>query len=210
MVQQPFLTRITKPIVSNAFMNGLGRRWGGGANTNRNGKQFENITSNEPYLTSSGYIHTEGFWMKDDEDAIRFYGKNTDLDEYLQNTFGVQLIRRPDEIYMTVWKTPHNGLKKHRVKILEKKAQYTEGSVETKLWAADGLLHEYREVFGERFEVEYAFCVNHYLKQCFTDPSAKKKYRLLQDYLEKKNVPLFFGEDPAYFQQLHDWLRLDA
>ena len=209
MVQQPFLTLITKPIVSNSFMNGLGRRWGGGANTNKNGKQFEHITSNEPHLLASGYIPTKGFLMKDDEDATRFYGKHMDLDDFLWKTFGVRLIRRPDEIYMTVWKNPREN-QKHRVKILEKKAQHAEGSVETKLWAADGFLHEYNEVFGERFEVEYAFCVNYYLEHCFTDPSAKRKYRILQDYLGKKGVPLFFGEDPAYFQQLHDWIRRDA
>lgn len=147
--------------------------------------------------------------MKDDEDATRFYGKHMDLDDFLWKTFGVRLIRRPDEIYMTVWKNPREN-QKHRVKILEKKAQHAEGSVETKLWAADGFLHEYNEVFGERFEVEYAFCVNYYLEHCFTDPSAKRKYRILQDYLGKKGVPLFFGEDPAYFQQLHDWIRRDA
>lgn len=199
------------PIMCELRGLGIGKGGGGGANTNKHGKLFEQATSNEPYLLADGYVPCkEGFLMKDNEDALRFYGKQTELNSLLWTTFGVRLIRRPDEIYMTVWKNPEENRRKHRIKILEKKAQYGQGSVETKLWAADGFLHEYREVLGERFEVEYAFCVNRYLEQCFTDPSAKKKYRLLQDYLGKKGVPLFFGEDPDYFQQLHHWIRRDA
>ena len=50
------------------------------------------------------------------------------------------------------------------IKILEKKEQNVEGSVETKLWSGPSLKREYELVLGNDFKVHYGFCVSEFLK----------------------------------------------
>jgi len=79
---------------------------------------------------------------------------------YIQNIYNIELFRCPDEAFIIEYKTGKNV-----IKILEKKEQNVEGSVETKLWSGPSLKREYELVLGNNFEVYYGFCVNKFLKK---------------------------------------------
>jgi hypothetical protein len=68
----------------------------------------------------------------------------------MKNRYNIDLFRCPDEAYIIEYT---NGRKV--VKILEKKEQHVEGSVETKLWSGPSLKREYELMLGDSFELFY-------------------------------------------------------
>ena len=56
---------------------------------------------------------------------------------------------------------------KKLVKILEKKDQHVNGSVENKLWCGVSFKREYQLILPT-FEITYGFCVNDFLKKKIT------------------------------------------
>lgn len=91
------------------------------------------------------------------------------------------------------------------IKILEKKEQNVEGSVETKLWSGPSLKREYELVLGSQFEVLYGFCVSDFLKNKFT--SKDKKYTVLQTILNEANINVLYGDDDNYFETFDTWFN---
>jgi hypothetical protein len=110
------------------------------------------------------------------------------------------LFRCPDEAYIIEY---NSGRKV--IKILEKKEQNVEGSVETKLWAGPSLKREYELVLGADFEVFYGFSISDYLKMKLT--SNEKKYTILNAILNENNIPVLFGDDDNYFETLDKWFN---
>ena len=154
----------------------------GGANTNYHGKRFEDKTNNKQRLLEDGYIE-HSFVKKPKKDGDFYLSKTfvdktiifvlqNGLKKYMKNKYNIELFRCPDEAYIIEYDT---GIKV--VKILEKKEQHVEGSVETKLWSGPSLKREYELVLGSDFKVEYGFCVNDYLKNKLV--SNEKKYIIL-------------------------------
>ena len=114
--------------------------------------------------------------------------------------YNIDIFRNPDEAYIIEYK---NG--KKVLKILEKKNQNGEGSVETKLWAGPSLKREYEYILGNNFEVQYSYSVNDFLKQCLL--SNKTKYEILFNVILKENdICVFFGDDADYFVLLNKWI----
>jgi hypothetical protein len=91
------------------------------------------------------------------------------------------------------------------MKIIEKKEQCVQGSVETKLWSGPALKREYELVLGPEFKVEYAFCVNDFLKNKLF--SNEKKYQILQTILKENNIDIFCGDQEDYFQKINKWIE---
>ena len=91
------------------------------------------------------------------------------------------------------------------IKILEKKEQNVEGSVETKLWSGPSLKREYELVLGTQFEVVYGFCVSEFLKNKFT--SEDKKYKILQTILDESHINVLYGDDDNYFETFDTWFN---
>lgn len=178
----------------------------GGANTNFFGKKFENITCNEERLREKGYKPTALaktyylFKKNDDDGSIAYFMKQTTLKVFVKHHYNIDLFRCPDECYITVFK---DG-KKH-IKILEKKHQRVEGSVESKLWCGNSFKREYQIVLGEDFTVEYGFCVNDYLKKKVV--SDTKKFVTLRKILEEDKIEVLFGNDDDYFEKLDAWVE---
>lgn len=73
----------------------------------------------------------------------------------MKNKYNIELFRYPDEAYIIEYNTG-----KKIIKILEKKNQNVEGSVETKLWSGPSLKREYKLILKDNLEVHYGFCVN--------------------------------------------------
>ena len=120
---------------------------------------------------------------------------------YMKNKYNIELFRCPDEAYIIEYT---NG--KKVIKILEKKEQNVEGSVETKLWSGPSLKREYELVLGPEFSVFYGFCVSEFLKKKLI--SNEKKYSILNSIFNENNIVVLFGDDENYFETLINWINI--
>ena len=182
----------------------------GGANTNANGKPFEDETSNEPRLLADGFRKTVlsrtskyGYYLTGQyDDYSVVFMSQTGLKAYIKTEFGIDLWRCPDEAYLIKFNNPDE---RPILKILEKKEQSGEGSVETKLMSGAAFRREYEIALGDRCIVNYAYCVNQFLKNKLE--SNKRKYNTLKQILEEDNIPMFYGKDADYFKKLDEWIH---
>ena len=139
----------------------------GGANTNYYGKKFEEKTNNEKRFLDNGYEKIilnkkskNGYYLtKTFEDKTIIFVSQSGLKEYIKNKYNIELFRCPDEAFIIEYKSGRKV-----IKILEKKEQNVEGSVDTKLLAGPIFKEEYIEALEYNFEVEYAFCVSKFLQ----------------------------------------------
>ena len=194
----------TTPIIIN---KGTGA---GGANTNYYGKKFEDKTNNEQRLLENGY--SKSSFSKKPKKAYDYYLSKTfddktiifvlqhGLKTYMKKKYNIELFRYPDEAYIIEY---NSGRKV--IKILEKKEQNVEGSVETKLWSGPSLKREYELVLGSDFEVFYGFCVSNFLKNKLV--SNKKKYKILNKIFIETNIDVLFGNDENYFETFDIWFN---
>jgi len=178
----------------------------GGANTNYFGKKFEEKTNNESILLNNEYTKTtlskkvnDYYLSKTFDDKTIIFLLQNGLKTYMKNKFNILLFRCPDEAYIIEYNTG-----KKVIKILEKKNQNVEGSVETKLWAGPSLKREYELVLGEDWEVHYGLCVSEFLQKKF---NSNKKYRILNIILNENNIDVLFGDDENYFEILDNWIN---
>jgi hypothetical protein len=175
----------------------------GGANTTFYGKKFEDKTNNQERLIEMGYVKhlKNGYYYleKTFEDKTVVFVLQDGLKKYLKNKYNIEIFRRPDEAYIIEYT---NGEKV--IRILEKKEQNKEGSVETKLWAAGGLKREYELVLGNEFKVVYGFCVSKFLQNKFV--SSDKKFVILNQILQENDIDVLFGDDENYFATLDKWI----
>jgi hypothetical protein len=190
----------------------------GGTNTNYYGKLFEQKTNNLERLLEIGYVENSFtktkttrfchcYWSKTFEDKTIIFLLQSGLKTYMKKKYNIDLFRCPDEAYIIEFHNNGNGndfQKKNIIKILEKKEQRVDGSVETKLWSGPSLKREYELVLGEGFEVFYGFCVNGFLKNKLV--SFEKKYTILKTILNENNIEVLFGDDENYFETLDRWI----
>ena len=182
----------------------------GGANTNYYGKLFEEKTNNMPRLLEMGYVknslvkkpkkESDYYLSTIREDAKVVFVFQRGLKLYMKHKYNIDLFRCPDEAYIIEYT---NGRKV--IKILEKKHQNVEGSVETKLWAGPSLKREYELVLGPDFEVVYLFCVSAFLKDKFV--LNEKKYAILHTILTEHHIMVLYGDDANYFETLDSWFN---
>ena len=182
---------------------------GGGSNTTKNGKKFEDLTNYE--IISTDYIKT--FFTKDtkkvnnyylskkfDDKTIVFVSQNG-FKTYMKKKYNKLVFRCPDEAYII----EYNKSKKIVIKILEKKNQNCEGSVETKLWASPSLKREYEILLGNDYKITYGLCISEFLKKKFT--SNEEKYKILNIILNEHNIDVLFGDDKDYFEKIENWIN---
>lgn len=182
----------------------------GGANTNYYGKKFEEKTNNQQRLLEIGYIK-KSFTQKPkkaydyylsktfDDKTIVFVLQNG-LKTYMKIKYNIDMFRCPDEAYIIEYTSGRKV-----IKILEKKEQNVEGSVETKLWSGPSLKREYELVLGAEFEVFYGFCISEFLKQKLI--SNEKKYVTLNTIFNENNIAVLFGDDENYFETFDRWFN---
>ena len=180
----------------------------GGANTNYFGKKFEEKTDNEPRLIESGFTKTIinkktkfGYYLsKTFEDKTVTFVSQNGLKEFIHLKYNIELFRCPDEAYVFEYT---DGRKV--IKILEKKEQMVDGSVDTKLLTGPMFKEEYFEALEGIFEVEYAFCVSSFLQNKIQQVD-NKKYVIFNKLMKKHNIPILFGDDDNYFESLDAYL----
>lgn len=199
------MSRLIKMALSTRLVNkGTGA---GGANTNRSGLSFEKATNNYTRLLNIGFEKTimnsskNGYYLSKqfDDKKINFFNKGG-LKTYALQEFNVTLNREPDEAYILEYE-------KHSVlKVLEKKNQNVEGSVDTKLYAGRCIRREYEKVFKNNVEVEYAFCLSDFFKERFA--SDNKKYQIMKEIIEEDEIIIMYGKDDDYFETLDKWIGM--
>ena len=182
----------------------------GGCNTNLYGKKFEEKTNNETRLIDQSFERVsitkkpkktyEYYLTKVYEDRTVTFVLQSGLKMFMKHKYNIDLFRYPDEAYII----EYNSGKKV-IKILEKKEQKVEGSVETKLWSGPSLKREYELVLGDGFEVCYGFCVSDFLKKKLT--SNDKKYIILNTIFKENNIEVLYGDDEDYFEKLDQWIE---
>jgi len=197
----------TKQSINIIINKGTGA---GGSNTNYFGKKFEEKTNNQTRLLNDGYTKksftkkpkkTYDYYLsKTFEDKTIVFVLQNGLKMYMKNKYMVELFRCPDEAYIIEY---DNG--KKVIKILEKKEQNVEGSVETKLWSGPSLKREYELVLGDDFDVHYGFCVSEFLKKKLI--STEKKYTILNTIFNENNIAVLFGDDENYFETFDIWFN---
>lgn len=182
----------------------------GGSNTNYYGKKFEEKTCNQQRLLDLGYTkHSftnkqknkyDYYLSKIFEDKTIIFVVQNGLKKYMKTKYNIELFRCPDEAYIIEY---NDGRKV--IKILEKKEQKVDGSVETKLWSGPSLKREYELVLGETFEVIYGFCVSDFLKKKIV--STETKYIILNLIFNENNIMVLSGDDENYFETLDIWIN---
>jgi hypothetical protein len=179
----------------------------GGTNTNYYGKLFEEKTNNQQNLLDDGFVktsfakNTKKYYLskKYDDKTVVFVLQNG-LKQYMKYKYNINLFRCPDESYIVEY---NDGRK--MIKILEKKEQHVNGSVETKLWSGPSLKREYELALGGDFQVFYGFCVNGFLQTKIL--SNEHKYILLNVILRENNIDVLFGDNDDYFMLLNEWIN---
>jgi hypothetical protein len=182
----------------------------GGAKTNANGKSFEERTENISRLLSNGFVRRTipgygktkyGFYLEKiitPTESVTYLTQGG-LKAYFAHFFQKEMCRSPDEAYLF-----RNG-DTYTLKILEKKNQNRAGSVDTKLLAAIGFIHEYEFLLGDNFTVRYAFCISAFLKKDYIASSAKS--RALRHINQTHGITVLYGNDDDYFETLDAWIN---
>ena len=204
--EENMITTVSEILIDETANKGTGA---GGSNTNRYGKKFEEKTNNEQRLLEMGYtknsftkkpkkVH-DYYLSKTFEDKTIVFVLQNGLKVYMKKKYNIDLFRCPDEAYIIEYATG-----RIEIKILEKKEQRVEGSVETKLWSGPSLKREYELVLGSNFKVDYSFCLSEFLKNKLV--SNEKKYTVLKTIFEENNITVLFGDDENYFETLDTWV----
>jgi hypothetical protein len=181
--------------------------YGGGSKTNINGKLYENETNIEDKLYAIGFNKIiinktkYGYYLvKKIQNTKVIYLIQNGCKIYCKIKYNIDLFRIPDEMYIIKRKK-----KKDIIKIIEKKTQHCEGSVETKLWASPSLKREYEILFGDSFSIKYGLSVNEYLTNKVKSKSIK--YVILMKILKENKIKIFHGNSKKYYVRLLYWIN---
>ena len=213
---QEFINRSKAKSEANKTSNKTPKNKGtgaGGENTNKNGLSFEDKTNNEKRLEKQGFIRktiqgskenakTHFYLIKEISSTKRIiYLKKDGLKKYFKVVYNeVKICRSPDEAYLII-----NG-DDITLKVLEKKTQNCKGSVEEKLMAGDGNRKQIQySINNPKVKVAYAFCICEWLKEnaYLGDKPKNKIYRRI---LQEWDIPVLFGDDKNYFEELDKWV----
>ena len=162
----------------------------GGANTNKNGLPYENLTDLN--------THIEVIKTNEHSTTIRFINYDTELEKPKRKKGNTKTIfnvlskhldesiekghgcKEPDECYINV--------NEKKIFIIEKKFQRGGGSTIEKLQTSEFKIWNYSQMFTD-FRIVYIYCLCDYFKE-----NAKAEL----EYLRLKKVPVFWGDSKTY------------
>jgi len=185
----------------------------GGSKTTLNGSKFENLVSCEPMLEKNNFNKTimnkkskdNYIYEKMEGNKKITYFKQNGFKQYMKDTFSINVYRKPDEAFLI-----HNiDTDIYTIKIIEKKNQNVEGSVEDKLKTGLFNKKEYSKMLNTKnnikFNIEYAFCVSSFLQNKLN--SNNIKYNIIKEIMIEDNIKLFYGEENTYFDELYKFVN---
>lgn len=165
----------------------------GGSNTNKNGLPYEELTDLENCLT---IIETYEFSNKikfNNYEKILLRTKQSNLFKCMEKYIDKKIkkahgCKNPDECYID--ETTNT------IFIIEKKFQQVSGSVCEKIQSPDFKIWQYRRTFPH-FDIVYIYCLSEWFKQnCEAEI----------EYLEFKNIPVFWGNSPTYKDDIMNFI----
>lgn len=163
-------------------------RFGGGANTNRNGLHFEQTTSLNAALQNAGFLIINKYEVYNNNQLL---GYSINQDEFSTvflrqkgvNDRAINSKRwKPDEAFI-------NELNK-TVYIIEKKFQHTSGSVDEKLATFPFKIREYKRLLAP---INYGLI---YMYLLSSDWFNTPKYQDYYDYMYELGCPYYFDNLP--------------
>jgi hypothetical protein len=184
----------------------------GGSNTTKYGNSFETKTNFSNICIDYGFIKTvsglkkakHSYFVKKCDGYTIYHTSQRGFRWLMTNKFGVDaqnIVRNPDEAYIIKYDDQTTPV---IVKILEKKSQQCNGSVEDKLWCGYMIQREYAALLGPKFSVSYGYTVNSFLQKKIK--STDQKWRVLREHYRELDIPILFGDDADYTVRLIDWI----
>jgi len=185
----------------------------GGKNTNINGLTFEKNTCIENKLIDNNFIkvimnpkNKYGYYYElVNENNKIIYLTQSGFKLYFKNIFNINIHKHPDEAFIIITDN------EYKIKILEKKNQNQDGSVEEKLKTGDFNKREYDKMINLQntntnitFIIEYAFCISKFLQNKFE--SNNIKYNIIKEIMLEDNINIFYGEDNNYLDEIYNWI----
>ena len=183
----------------------------GGKKCTINGLDFEKSTNIYNYLIQKNFTknilskNKYGFYLYNKINDIEIiWTLQGGLKEYFNKNYNIKLLRTPDEAYII------KDSKKDYIilKIIEKKSQNVEGSVETKLLACPSLKREYEILLSSnnkyKFIIDYALSVNDFFSIKFN--SLEIKYKIMKQILDENKINIFYGSNINYYHDIYQWL----
>ena len=163
----------------------------GGANTNKNGLEFErkvDLKKNYKIISTRNNINkikfngTNRMFIETPKKKLQNYmKKNNKMNTQIDIAHGC---KQPDEAYIDE--------EKKLLIIIEKKFQQGSGSVCEKLQTAVFKREHYGELFPE-YKIEYIYCLsNWFIKNCKAEI----------EFLNKNNFKIFFGKSKENIEQI--------
>lgn len=170
----------------------------GGANTNKNGLAYEELTDlseklkkNIPIKKGINEVEFEGYerkLIKASKDSLRKYMKEKgELNEEEDPSPGC---KEPDEAYID---PEHKN-----VFIIEKKFQQGPGSVDEKIQTGPFKKKDYEEQFPN-YTIYYMYCLSDWFK--------RDEYKRSLRHLEDGKIPVFWGSSETYKQDIIEFIH---
>jgi hypothetical protein len=180
----------------------------GGANTNVNGKSFEEKTSIIPELIKLNFqkkIFETGkkdyYYIKEENNKKIIFLEQNGFKKYMFKIYNKVIRRAPDEAFLIEEKDKEYKI----IKILEKKNQNSEGSVFDKIFNGLIIKEEYQFHLGVSFKIEYSYCLSEFFKKKLND----KYYDYYTNICKKNNINIFYADDVEYFKKINNWILND-
>lgn len=181
----------------------------GGAKTNYNGLSFEDKTSIEPHLDKCikkeiKINKRKGFYYENNNIIYFTKGCKNGFKLYFEKEFNIITYRQPDEAYLI------KKDDKYILKILEKKNQNVDGSVEDKLKTGAFNRREYELMVNihteYKFTIEYYFCVSKFLQDKL-ELNQNIKYKNIKKIMMEDKIGLLYGDNEDYIDKLCEWIN---
>lgn len=169
-------------------------RGAGGANTNKNGLPYENLTD-----LSNIFVIKE---KKNKFDVVKFPDSDLEfiscqkrLHKYIESIneknkdiLPAKGCKCPDESYVKI--------DNKKIFIIEKKFQQCSGSVDEKIQTAHFKKQHYQSLFPN-YHVEYIYCLSDWFKN---------GYDAELNYLKNIGIPIFWGSDKDYKNKIINYM----
>ena len=166
----------------------------GGSNTNKNGLPYEELTDlNDCFSTIATMKHASKIIFNKFSSKMYTRTKQSNLFKYMINHINKNIetahgCKNPDECYID------EDLK--IIYIIEKKFQQVSGSVCEKIQTPDFKIWQYNRTFPE-FKIVYIYCLSEWFKN-----NCKAEI----EYLNYKKIPIFWGNDEKYKEDIIDFI----
>lgn len=195
----------------------------GGANTNKNGKPYEEKVCIEPHLMELGFIREKVIGKSNGVTNYRIvkevcnqsrsniknvtYLRQNAFRNHMISKYGVDITSYKSIITGKITKIKderpdecfiieYNDGRKPMISILEMKYQDGSGTVYEKLKNYEFNLNVYKRMLGDCFDVHYAFCVSKWLKEFLSND-----FLLVHELLIGAEAIILYGDDDDYREQ---------